>query len=89
MQVMPDTWNQIKTETHGEPLMVIKMVSVINKNLWDGISAGTYYFLNNKTFDSIDLALAAYNAGPGVIQQYHGIPREVVMMKHEIMSPAF
>lgn len=41
----------------------------------DNIKAGlTYYKMMYKMFGSVDLALAAYNAGPGNVRKYNGIP---------------
>lgn len=44
-------------------------------SLNDNIKAGiTYYKQMYKMFGSIELALAAYNAGPGNVRKYKGIP---------------
>ncbi len=44
-------------------------------NLHDNIKGGImYYQMMYKKFGSIDLALAAYNAGPGTVTRYNGMP---------------
>lgn len=44
-------------------------------NLNDNIKGGImYYQMMYKRFGSVDLALAAYNAGPGTVAKYNGMP---------------
>ncbi len=44
-------------------------------NLNDNIKGGIlYYQMMYKKFGSMDLALAAYNAGPGNVTKYRGVP---------------
>ncbi len=44
-------------------------------NLNDNIKGGImYYQMMYKKFGSVDLALAAYNAGPGNVTKYKGVP---------------
>ncbi len=43
----------------------------INENIKGGL---TYYQMMYKKFGSTDLALAAYNAGPGNVSKYNGVP---------------
>lgn len=42
---------------------------------WQNLDGGARYLLQQlRAFRRVDLALAAYNAGPGNVQKYHGIP---------------
>ena len=43
----------------------------VNDNIKGGLA---YYQMMYKMFGSIELALAAYNAGPGNVKKYNGIP---------------
>ena len=43
----------------------------MNDNIKGGIM---YYQMMYKKFGSVDLALAAYNAGPGNVARYKGVP---------------
>ena len=62
MQIMPKTANALKMKDPFDPL--------------DNIMGGTYYFkqLIDKYGGELQLALAAYNAGPDVVDNYNGIP---------------
>ncbi len=61
MQIMPETG---KTLGLKQPF-----------NISDNIDAGVRYLkIQLDTFKSIPLALAAYNAGPGAVKKYKGIP---------------
>jgi hypothetical protein len=64
-QFMPGTWGGLPEEfSSGSPL---------DPTL--AIPASAYYLKQQyKTFGSWDLALAAYNAGPGNVRKYGGIP---------------
>ena len=57
----------------------------INDNIKGGIS---YYKKMYKIFGSVELALAAYNAGPGNVKRYKGIPpfKETKRFISSIMS---
>ena len=53
----------------------ISVVYKIKTNLNDNIKGGImYYQMMYKKFGSMDLALAAYNAGPGNVAKYKGVP---------------
>jgi hypothetical protein len=61
MQIMPGTFKQ-----YGSG-------SITNNR--DNIFCGTRYLsIQIKAFGSVDLGLAAYNAGPGAVSKYKGIP---------------
>ncbi|RQD64533.1 MAG: lytic transglycosylase domain-containing protein [Desulfonatronovibrio sp. MSAO_Bac4] len=61
MQIMPETQKDLGLTTPFDPR--------------DNIEAGTRYFryLIDR-FGDVSLALAAYNAGPGRVERYNGIP---------------
>lgn len=62
MQLMPDTANAMGVDDAFKP----------DQN----IAGGTAYLdaLLTRYHDNLALALAAYNAGPGAVDKYHGIP---------------
>lgn len=61
MQLMPETADWLKVRDPHDPT--------------DNIRAGVRYLASlRKQFDSLELALAAYNAGPGNVRKYGGIP---------------
>lgn len=59
-QLMPDTARRLGVNPY-----------VQSENIRGGI---LYYQMMYKKFGSIDLALAAYNAGPGNVARYGGVP---------------
>ena len=59
-QLMPDTARRLGVNPY-----------IVNDNIKGGIM---YYQMMYKKFGSTDLALAAYNAGPGNVARYKGIP---------------
>ena len=59
-QLMPDTARRLGVNPH-----------VQNENIKGGIM---YYQMMYKKYGSMDLALAAYNAGPGNVARYKGVP---------------
>jgi len=61
MQLMPDTASWLDVNDPHDPI----------QNLSGGIRYLAYL---QEQFDTIELALAAYNAGPGNVRRYNGIP---------------
>lgn len=59
-QLMPDTARRLGINPY-----------IVNDNIKGGIM---YYKMMYKKFGSVDLALAAYNAGPGNVTRYKGVP---------------
>lgn len=52
-----------------------RKIGVNPYNVHDNIKGGIlYYQMMYKKFGSVDLALAAYNAGPGNVSKYNGMP---------------
>ena len=61
MQLMPDTASWLDVSDPHDPV----------QNLSGGIR---YLASLQKQFDTVELALAAYNAGPGNVRRYKGVP---------------
>lgn len=77
MQIMPDTWRQVNTECKVCTLRHKGECSsecYYNTDL--NIHIGTAYLgqLLKKYQGNMILALAAYNAGPGAVERYGGMP---------------
>ena len=75
-QLMPDTARRLGVNPY-----------IVNDNIKGGIM---YYQMMYKKFGSTDLALAAYNAGPGNVARYKGVPpfRETKAFISKIKSNA-
>lgn len=75
-QLMPDTARRLGVNPY-----------LVNDNIKGGIM---YYRMMYKKFGSTDLALAAYNAGPGNVARYKGVPpfRETKAFIAKIKSQA-
>ena len=75
-QLMPDTARRLGVNPY-----------IVNDNIKGGIM---YYQMMYKKFGSMDLALAAYNAGPGNVARYKGVPpfRETQAFISKIKSNA-
>lgn len=77
MQIMPDTWRQVNQDNKvcfGRHKGECTSECYYNGDL--NIQIGTKYLcqLLKKYQGNIILALAAYNAGPGAVERYHGVP---------------
>lgn len=67
IQILPGTWKGLYDKADGLPND--------QKNAEASLFYGAKYMSQNYAmFHDWDLALAAYNAGPGNVQKYHGIP---------------
>ncbi len=67
IQILPGTWGGLYSKADGLPND--------QRNAESSLYYGAKYMHQNyKQFGNWDLALAAYNAGPGNVQKYHGIP---------------
>ena len=61
MQLMPDTASWLDVSDPHDPVQ--------------NLSAGVRYLASlQKQFDTVELTLAAYNAGPGNVRRYNGVP---------------
>lgn len=61
MQLMPDTASWLKVNNPLDPV--------------ENLRAGVHYIAwLHEQFGDLDLALAAYNAGPGNVRRYQGVP---------------
>lgn len=62
MQIMPDNLQALKVNDPFDP--------------WENIMGGTRYFkaMLDRFSGQLDLALAAYNAGPSAVEKYNAIP---------------
>ncbi len=75
MQLMPDTAAALGVKDPWNP----------RENIWGGVR---YLRAQIDRFSSIELALAAYNAGPGAVEKHGGIPPydETIMYVEAVMS---
>lgn len=76
MQVMPETWDGIDHNSSGDATDGDRDGKKDPYGIWDGIFAGTYYMkeLKDQFGDNLEKRIAAYNAGPGAVQEHNGIP---------------
>lgn len=77
MQIMPDTWRQVNKEIKacaGRHTGDCSSECYFNVDF--NIHIGTHYLgqLSKKYQGNMMLAVAAYNAGPGAVDRYSGIP---------------
>lgn len=74
MQIMPDTWREVSRRIKARDAKHSGPEYYQNPEL--NIQIGTVYLgmLYHQYQDNWPLTLAAYNAGPGAVQKYNGIP---------------
>lgn len=70
-QFMPDTWKNVMGDADpNDPEVSIKAQGKYMSELMDQVKKVS----EKSGDDQVSLALAAYNAGPGAIEQYNGVP---------------
>lgn len=77
MQVMPDTWRQVNKDLkvcNGRHAGECTVECYYNPELNTRIGTAYLAQLNKQFSGDMVLALAAYNAGPGAVKKYGGIP---------------
>jgi len=85
MQIMPDTWRQINNEIkvcNGRHTGECSSECYYNGDF--NIHIGTFYLgqLLKRYQGNMVLALAAYNAGPGAVDHYGGVPPYAETIKY-------
>lgn len=77
MQIMPDTWRQVNKDLkvcNGRHAGECTVECYYNPELNTRIGTAYLAQLNRQFSGDMVLALAAYNAGPGAVKQYGGVP---------------
>ncbi|PRZ34806.1 murein DD-endopeptidase MepM/ murein hydrolase activator NlpD [Antricoccus suffuscus] len=69
-QFMPGTWQAYGQGDPFDPHAAIAAQGVYMKTLKDSVAA----IAQSTGADAVHLALAAYNAGPGAVEKYQGVP---------------